>query len=142
MLFQMIVEKYQIALDRMLERSKDLPSKLRLSTIYKEYLEYHWNNTEMDFWNIVYYYPPEMMRDEIIQTTIDSSNAFIDALTEIMEEGIERKELNPLIAKNMAMSFYYLLTCISISTDLMSKEQGIQSMEACFDVFWNGINGQ
>lgn len=140
-LFQMIIKKYQTALNQIFERSKSLPSKERLSSIYKNYLEYHWNNTEMDFWNMVYYYPPEMMRDEIIRTTLDSSNALIDALTDIMEEGIQKKELNSLNARNMAKSFYYLLTCISISTDMMSMEQGINDMESCFEVFWNGIKG-
>lgn len=140
-LFKMIIEKHESALNQMFEKSKELPSKQRLSSIYKDYLEYNWNNIEMDFWNIVYYYPPEMMRDEIIKATLDSSNTFIDALTEIMEEGIKNKELNTLNAKNMAMSYYYLITCITISTDLMSKEEGINNMEACFEVFWNGIKG-
>lgn len=140
-LFQMIIKKYPTALNQIFEKSKSLPSKERLSSIYKNYLEYHWNNTEMDFWNMVYYYPPEMMRDEIIRTTLDSSNTLIDALTDIMEEGIQKKELNSLNAKNMAKSFYYLLTCISISTDMMSMEQGMNDMESCFEVFWNGIKG-
>lgn len=140
-LFYMIIKKYQAALNKIFEEAKSLPIKDRLSTIYKSYLEYYWNNTEMNFWNIVYYYPPEMMRDEIIKTTLDCTNILIDALTIIMTEGIQTKELNSLNARNMAMSYYYLLTCISISTDLMSKEQGMSDMEACFDVFWNGIKG-
>lgn len=140
-LFKRIVEKYQIDLNRMLEKAKALPSRQRLVSIYKDYLEYHWHNTEMDFWNMVYYYPPVMMKEEIIHITLDNSNAFINDLTAIMEDGVNRKELQPLNARSMAMSYYYLLTCISLSTDLMDKEQCIHNMDECFEIYWNGIKG-
>lgn len=140
-LFYIIVEKHKNKLKSIFEKSRHLPSKQCLSDIYKEYLEYNWYNTEMDFWNMVYYYPPERMKDEIINTTLESLNTFTGDLTAVMVEGIQKKELQPLIAKDMAMTFYYLITCISLSTDLMNKEQGLRHMEACFEVFWNGIKG-
>lgn len=140
-LFQMIIKKYHAKRNEIFEKSKGLPSRQRLSNIYRDYLEYNWHNTEMDFWNMVYYYPPVMMKEEIIHITVDSSNTFIDDLIKVMEEGIQKKELQPLNARSMAMSFYYLLTCISLSTDLMSKEQYFGNMDACFEVFWNGIKG-
>ncbi len=140
-LFQDIIGKYQTKLQSIIEQSKGFSSKERLIRIYQDYLKYHWNNTEMDFWNMIYYFPPQMMKDEILQITIVNNETFIADLIMIMEEGIQKKELKPLVAQSMAKSYYYLLTCISLSTDLMSLEQGIADMDRSFEVLWDGIKG-
>ncbi len=140
-LFQDIIGKYQTKLQSIIEQSKGFSSKERLIRIYQDYLKYHWNNTEMDFWNMIYYFPPQMMKDEILQITIVNNETFIANLIMIMEEGIQKKELKPLVAQSMAKSYYYLLTCISLSTDLMSLEQGIADMDRSFEVLWDGIKG-
>ena len=41
---------------------------------------------------------------------------------------------------SMAMTYYYVITCIDLSTDLMSKEGATLEMDQCFDVIWNGIS--
>jgi AcrR family transcriptional regulator len=137
--FSTIVLKYQSKLKKIMEESKDLKSKMRLMEIYQQYLDYNWNNIEMDFWNSVYYFPPEMMREEIVKATQFVEKAFMDDLIKVMEEGIEKKELQPLDAGHMAKTFYYLMTCIGLSAGLMSKEEGCSDMEGCFEVFWKGI---
>jgi len=58
-----------------------------------------------------------------------------------MKKGIEKKELQSLNPADMAATFYYLVTCITLSTGLMSLEQGLRQMDSCFEVFWNGIKG-
>lgn len=140
-LFEMIIEKYHVKLKQIFEKSMGFTMKHRLIYIYKEYLEYHWHNTEMDFWNMVYYYPPVMMKEEIIKVTLHSKNDLIDNLIGVLAEGQKNKELQSLNLRSMAMSYYYLLTCISISTDLMDKDEYFSNMDACFDIFWNGIKG-
>lgn len=141
-LFDIIVKKHYHYLTSLFLKYKELPLKQLLSSIYKDYLEYHWDNTEMDFWNMVYYYPPEQMKDEIIQFTQDSFDVFTAELTSVMKKGIEKKELQPLNPTDMATTFYYLVTCITLSTGLMNKEQGLSQMDSCFNVFWNGIKGE
>ena len=140
-LFDIIVKKHYAYLTSIFDKYQDMPSRQLLSSLYKDYLEYHWGNTEMDFWNMVYYYPPEQMKEEIIQFTQDSFDVFAAELTSVMEKGIKNGQLQPLNPADMATTFYYLVTCITLSTGLMNLEQGLRQMDLCFDVFWNGIKG-
>ncbi len=138
-LFQQILLEYMDALQAILSETKGLPTKQRLISIYENYLEYNDNNIRMDFWNRIYYFPPQLMRDEIIKSTLDVESSFIHALAVIMEEGIRRKELRALNAEHMAKSYYYVLTCIGLSTDLMDKAASRTEMEDCFRIFWEGV---
>ena len=140
-LFDIIVKKHYAYLTSIFRKYQDLPSRQLLSSLYKDYLEYHWGNTEMDFWNMVYYYPPEPMKEEIMHFTQDSYDVFTAELTSVMEKGIKNGELQPLNPADMAATFYYLVTCITLSTGLMNLEQGLSQMDLCFHVFWNGIKG-
>ncbi|MBE5988444.1 MAG: TetR/AcrR family transcriptional regulator [Paenibacillaceae bacterium] len=140
-LFDIIVKKHYAYLTSIFCKYQDLPSRQLLSSLYKDYLEYHWGNTEMDFWNMVYYYPPEPMKEEIMHFTQDSYDVFTAELTSVMEKGIKNGELQPLNPADMAATFYYLVTCITLSTGLMNLEQGLSQMDLCFHVFWNGIKG-
>lgn len=140
-LFDIIVKKHYAYLTGIFRKYQDLPSRQLLSSLYKDYLEYHWGNTEMDFWNMVYYYPPEPMKEEIMHFTQDSYDVFTAELTSVMEKGIKNGELQPLNPADMAATFYYLVTCITLSTGLMNLEQGLSQMDLCFHVFWNGIKG-
>jgi hypothetical protein len=121
--------------------NKDMPCKERLIAIYNEYLEYNLNNAEMDFWNRVYYLPPSFLREEIISITSECKKEFVADLTDIMEEGIKRKELQPMNPSHMANTFYYILTCIDLSSGLMNKDQALLDMDNSFEVLWKGIKG-
>ncbi len=138
-LFSRIVEKYEASLTRMLENANETTVYDRLVSFYREYLLYHWQNPEMDFWNLVYYLPPESMKAEIIDVTGRSKDSLMEGLSDILTEGVRTGELQKLPVESMAMSFYYLLTCISISTDMMDKDEYLANMDSCFAVYWNGI---
>jgi AcrR family transcriptional regulator len=141
-LFHDILDKYLSLIKSITEGTKGLESRKRLTLIYQQYLDYNIDNLEMAFWNRIYYAAPEVMRDEIITATDISRTVFVKALTEVMEEGIGRKELKPMDPGNMAMTYYYLITCIDLSTDMMSKEIALKEMEQCFDVLWKGIRSE
>ncbi len=138
-LFQQILGKYRSWLKELLDEVKTLPCKERLTAIYEKYFDYNWNNREMEFWNRIYYLPPAAMRKEILVETMETKDSFIAQLSVIMEEGIRRKELRPHGAVSMAKSYYYILTCIDLSMDLLDKEQSLKDMEECFSIFWEGI---
>lgn len=140
-LFKDIVQKYRDKMKTIVTDFKDMPCKERLIAIYREYLEYNYDNAEMDFWNRVYYLPPSNLREEIISITSESMKEFVADLAYIMEEGIKQKELRPMNPSHMANTFYYILTCIDLSSGLMDKEQALQDMDCCFEVLWSGIKG-
>jgi Transcriptional regulator len=141
-LFQYIIKNYRDKMKMIVTDHKDLPIKDRLKAIYTEYLEYNWGNSEMEFWNRVYYLPPSILRDEIFSVTSETKKEFVSDLVQIMEEGINRKELKELDAYDMANTFYYVLTCIDLSAGILDKEHALSDMEHCFEVIWTGIKGR
>jgi AcrR family transcriptional regulator len=138
-IFNDIIKKYQAMLSSAINESKGLNCKERLTMIYRRYLEYNLDNMEMAFWNRIYYAAPEFMKEEIIKATGESKTGFISAMSDIMKEGIVNRELKPMNPDSMAMTYYYVITCIDLSTDLMKKKDAILEMDQCFDVIWNGI---
>ena len=140
-LFHNIINNYRSKMKQIVANTKGLSTKERFIAIYQNYLEYNLNNPEMEFWNRVYYLPPSMVSQEVIQTTLETKDEFISSLSQIMEDGIRSKELRASNPQHMAMTFYYLITCIDLSSDLMSKEEAYKEMEHCFEVLWSGIKG-
>jgi AcrR family transcriptional regulator len=140
-LFDNIITKYRAKMKQFVAVAKDMPIKERLTAIYQNYLEYNLNNPEMEFWNRIYYLSPSIISEEVIQSTLGTKKDFISALTQIMEEGIKSKELRSSNPQHMATTFYYLLTCIDLSSDLMSREEAFNEMEHCFSILWLGIKG-
>lgn len=138
-LFLNIIQRYRAFIKQVIAESEGLPLRERLIVIYQKYLNDSWDNSEMDFWNRVFYFPPEALKEEIRHKTYDTEMEFIESLISVFEEGIKRGEIRPLEPKRMAKTYYYLLTCISLSVDLFSKSQGLNDMENCFSVFWEGI---
>lgn len=141
-LFQSIIRKYNEKMKMIVTKNNGMTSFERLKTIYREYMEYNLNNVEMDFWNRIYYVAPVALREEIISRTLESKETFISQLTQVMEDGIKRGELRPMNALHMATTFYYALTCIDLSSGLMSKEQALADMDHCFEIMWTGMKGE
>ena len=141
-LFQNIIQKYIDKMKAIMETDKSLSVEERLKAIYREYLEYNWGNAEMDFWNGIYYVAPSGLREEIILQTNESKQVFLRDLTQLMEEGITRGEFRPANASYMATTFYYVLTCIDLSSGLMTKEQALADMEHCFAIMCIGMKGE
>ncbi|HHT77511.1 MAG TPA: TetR/AcrR family transcriptional regulator [Clostridiaceae bacterium] len=138
-LFRRVVEKYEVELERIFSNTENLPIKERLLQICRDYLTYHYQNPEMDFWNLVYYLPPELMKSEILEATNKSKNDLIKGLSEILAQGIHSKVIQELPLEPMAMSLYYLLTCISLSTEILDQKTYLSGMASCFEIYWNGI---
>lgn len=138
-LFLEIIHKYRFWNKNIIDATKGLPTYQRLTGIYQKYLEDSWDNPEMDFWNRIYYFPSEVMKEEIYRTTLETEMEFLKGLTAVFDEGIRRGELRPLDPTRMAKTYYYIMTCISLSVDLFPKELGLKDMENCFAVFWEGV---
>src|SRR5690606_19778778 len=109
-LFSNILFRYRMLVRQVVNDTQGLDCRQRLQVIYRRYLEYNIDNTEMAFWNRIYYAAPEVMYNEIIRATADSKTEFINNLADVMKEGIQKKELKPMDPHSMAMAFYYLLT--------------------------------
>ncbi len=136
-LFENITEKYRSNIKRIINITKDYPTKERLTAIYRDYMNYDWNNTEIDFWNHVYYCPPAMMKQEIHKKTFEIEEEFLKQLIQVFDEGITKKEIRCMQAEKPAKLFYFMLMGVSIS--VMNITQNYNDMEHCFELFWEGI---
>jgi AcrR family transcriptional regulator len=136
-LFRTIADKYASNIRRITNQTADVTLEKRLTVIFQDYLKYDWDNAEIDFWNRVFYSPPQMMREEVYQRTFEIESEFLTKLITIFEDGIRRNEIRPFDPQRMAKTFYYLLTGVSIS--VVSKAEAYGDMESCFAVFWDGI---
>jgi len=132
-LFGSILKGYSTKIRGLFLNTANIPARQCLADIYKGYLEYNWNNPEMDFWNRIYYLPPELMKSEIIQGTKETEAAFQQELTGVFSAAIDGGEVKPLDPKDMAKTFYYLLTCIGMSTEIMDFETGLKEMDALIE---------
>lgn len=139
-LFISIIKKYSFALKNIVIETKSLPTKQRLISIYEKYLEYNrTNQLEMDFWNGVYYYPPLSMKEEVLNQTNDTKRQFLDDLTAVFEEAVQNNVIRPADPSVIAKTYYYLLTCIDLSSDILSKEEGLNDMKQSFELIWDGL---
>lgn len=139
-LFTSIVKKYETKLDHIFRAKEDLTIRENLIRIYTEYLKYHWNNPEMDFWNSIYYYPPAHMREEVLQITSASAADLTSRIESLISAVDNFQELQHKQIHDAAKAYYYLLTCISISTGLMTEDQAIDDMSSSFDLIWQGLS--
>ena len=137
-LFRTIVESYFSFLKRIIGESSELPTRERLEYIYRAYLSDSWDNREQDFWNRIYYFPPESMKDDIYRVTQEEKDRFQENLSSIFMQAAERGEIRAEEPKALAKTFYYLVTCISLSVGILSREEGLRDMDECFETFWNG----
>ncbi|NLT12597.1 MAG: TetR/AcrR family transcriptional regulator [Clostridiaceae bacterium] len=138
-LFRRVVEKYEVQLKHIFANASSLPIKGQLLRICLDYLSYHYRNPEMNFWNLVYYLPPEVMKSEILEATAKSKNDLIVGLSEILTKGIHSEVIRDQPVEPMAMSLYYLLTCMAISTEILDMKSYLSEMISCFEIYWNGV---
>ena len=138
-LFDGIIGRYQTFIWKLFRETEELPIKERLVRFYTGYLEYHWNNVETDFWNRIYYFPPEPMKEIIYRKTTEDKAYFISELSQIFSRGLDSGELSGTTSSAMASTFYYLLTCVALSSDILSYKEASVEMDSCFTVFWRGI---
>ncbi len=136
-LFESITEKYRSNIKRIINVTKDYSIKERLTAIYRDYMQYDWNNTEIDFWNHIYYCPPAMMKEEIHKKTLDIEEEFLKQLVQVFKDGISNEEIRPMKAEVPAKAFYFMLMGVSIS--VMSISENYSDMDQCFKLFWEGI---
>lgn len=139
-LYNTIAGRYFSFLNLVMHETAGMPLKERLIAIYTRVLSYNWDNVEMDFWNKIYYLPPEPIKEEIFKGTREDKTRFVNELSLILEEATAKDEISYKDSGKAALTFYYLITCITLSTDIMNLEEALSDMSASFDVFWSGIN--
>lgn len=139
-LFNAILRKYKSFIRRTADSLSGLETGKRLQEFCRIYLEDSFDNPEIDFWNRIYYLPPQNMREEILSLTKDDKNCMVQEIIKIIEEGRNKKEIRNTDPKKAALTLYYSLTCVALSKDIMTKKEGLDDMKEVLNFFWQSIS--
>jgi len=76
-----------------------------------------------NLWDRYFYYPPEFLKDYILDKTLETQKLFLERITMLFEEGIRKGEVKRQPSRNLALAFYYLMIGLSMSVKLYDKTE-------------------
>ncbi len=97
------------------------------------------NNHKMTFWDRYYYYPPEYLKDYILQKTYEAEMVFMDRITAIIQDGISKHEIVSKSASDIALSFYYMMIGFAMGIRFYDNKDIDTDLARCLNVFLDGI---
>jgi hypothetical protein len=93
----------------------------------------------MVFWDRYYYYPPEYLKDYILQKTYEIEMIFLDKITSIFEQGIKNGKIKNENAKDIALSFYYMMIGLLMTVKFYDGKEIDKDIAKCITIFLDGI---
>lgn len=137
--FQNILNNYAIFLDGITAVDDDMSILKKLSEIFTKYVKNCVNNLEMQFWDRYYYYPPDFFKEELQSKTCQVEMDLISKFVQIIQKGIQLKEIKPLNAHSIAVCFYNMMIGLAMGVKFYSDERIDEEIKQCLDVFISGI---
>lgn len=110
-----------------------------LRNIFSNYIKNCKNNLQMTFWDRYYYYPPEYLKDYILQKTIEIEAVLMDRITAVIQEGIEKKEVVDKNASDIALTFYNTMIGFAMGIRFYDDKDLDTELSRCLNVFLDGI---
>ena len=111
-----------------------------LRKIFTAYIKICSNNYKMTFWDRYYYYPPEYLKDYILQRTYEVEMALMDKIIAIIEGGIVNKEIVNKNASDIALAFYNMMIGFAMGIRFYDDKDIDAELSRCLNVFLDGIN--
>lgn len=137
--FQKILENYTVFINTIAAFSDDMRSLDKLSEIFTKYVKNCVNNNEMVFWDRYYYYPPDIFKDELHQKTYQTEMDFIEKIHQIVQSGIRKKEIKPLDAQSISLSFYNMMIGLAMGVSFYNDDEIDDQISRCLEIFLSGI---
>ncbi len=137
--FNNILEDYSSFIDNLTAFSEETNCLDKLVSIFSGYLKNCRNNNKMVFWDRYYYYPPEYLKDYILQKTYEIEMLFINKISRIIEQGIKNGNIRSIPANDVALSFYYMMIGFSMTVKFYDDREIEKDIVKCTTVFLNGI---
>ncbi len=138
-IFNNILEEYSSFIDVLTAYNEETNCIEKLASIFSGYLENCKNNNKMIFWDRYYYYPPEYLKDYILQKTYEIEMLFINKITIIIEQGIKNGHIRNILANDVALSFYYMMIGFSMTVKFYDEREIKKDIVRCTTVFFDGI---
>ncbi len=137
--FDSILEDYSEFIVNLTTYKENTNSLAVLQGIFSIYIKNCIKNYKMTFWDRYYYYPPEYLKDYIIQKTYEIEMVLMDKITKVIEEGINRKEIINKPASDIALTFYNIMIGFSLGIRFYDGKDIDAEISRCLNVFLNGI---
>ncbi len=139
--FNKILEEYNEFMCSITQFDEQTDSIKKLTGIFTDYVKNCKDNLKMEFWDRYYYYPPECFKEEIQKKTYEIEVKNIEKVVQLIELGIKKKEIKYPHAKNMAVSFYYMMIGLALSVKFFSSEALDEEISKCLEPFMSLLAG-
>jgi len=137
--FNQILDAYVAFIHELTAEDSSQKAIERLDSIFKTFIRYCKHSPMMYFWDRYYYYPPEFLKDYIMEKTDETNTIFIDVITAVFGEGIKAREIRGRHPRRLALAYYYLLIGLSMSVSLYTDQELEREMTDTLDGFFTGI---
>lgn len=137
--FDMVLEDNSAYYDDITAHEKGTHSHEILRNIFSKYIKNCKNNYQMTFWDRYYYYPPEYLKDYILQKTIEIEAVLMDRITAVIQEGIKKKEIVNKNASDIALTFYNIMIGFAMGIRFYDDKDLDAELSRCLNVFLDGI---
>lgn len=138
-LFNTILEDYSIFINQLTAYDENTNIPEKLASIFSGYIKNCKNNDKQAFWDRYYYYPPEYLKDHILNKTYEIEMLFINEITAIIEQGVKNGEIRNKSAADIALSFYYMMIGFAMAVKFYDEKEIDQDINKCITVFLDGV---
>lgn len=138
-LFNNILDEYSVFINNLTACDENTNCLEKLASIFSGYVKNCKSNTKQAFWDRYYYYPPEFLKDYILNKTYQIEMIFIQKITTIIEQGIKKGEIKDKNAYDIALSFYYMMIGLSMAIKFYDEKDIEQDINKCTTTFLDGI---
>lgn len=137
--FEDMLSDYSSYIDALIQSAPQENIEERLYSIFVNYAEYFANQTKQNFWTRSYLFPPEFMKEEILQKSMMADLTFMEKLGGIFIEGIETGQLYKGNPEDMVTAFYLMLSGNAMWASFDQNGSIKERLSGCWQVFWRGI---
>lgn len=137
--FDLVLEDSLEFNDNLTSYEKGTHSHEILRRIYTRYIKNCRNNFKMTFWDRYYYYPPEYLKDYILQKTYEVEMVFMNRIIAIIDEGIANKEIVNKNSSDIALAFYNIMIGFAMGIKFYDGKDIDAEISRCLNVFLDGI---
>ena len=138
-LFDQAAEEYLAFVSQLTKNDEGLEPVQYLESIFKTYIRNCRDNPKMYFRIRCFYYPPEFLKDHIMETAQQADDLFLNRIARIFFDGINCGQIRKQQPQRLALSYYYLIAGLSMSARLYGQKELEEEMSDVLDGFFTGL---
>lgn len=135
-----IGDDYKRFLAARLEQSDGAAPERQLFRMYASYIEYFtYDSDRTDFWKRVILFPPDFLKERIVQIVGEVEQLIAPRLADLFAEGIRRGTIRAFDPAEMVTLFYSLVNGYMMGLMMTGPHDFSNKLERVWTMFWQGI---